>query len=421
MRAAAPPAASRAGGLPAPGAAAPLTEGDFAALMAPLGPFGPAPVLLAGVSGGPHSLALALLADRWARARGGRLLALVCDHGLRPDSGAEAAGVAAMLARRGIVARIESLGLAPGPAAQERARGARLACLLRACRAEGAPWLLLGHHRADQAETLLLRALSGSGPTGLAAMAPARAQAEALVLRPLLGLAPARLEAVVAAAGLDPVRDPSNRDARFTRIRLRGTLGEDAIRVLAETAARFGQRRARMAAQVAERLAAAALLHEAGFARLDMASLGTDAVGRGALAALVRAVAGAPYPPPEAAVARLLARGQGTLAGVVLRRGGLLLREAAALGPPVEARPGAVWDRRFRLVGPAPPGAMLGAAGEGARRLPRPGWLPPGVVPTLPALHVQGTLAEVPALAYRAAACGAESAFRFAPLGGAMT
>jgi hypothetical protein len=64
---------------------------------------------------------------------------------------------------------------------------------------------------------------------------------------------------------------------------------------------------------------------------------------------------------------------------------------------------------------------MLGAAGDSARRLPRPAWMPPGVVPTLPALHVKGTLAEVPALAYRASACGAESAFRFAPLGGAMT
>ncbi|TDG03640.1 tRNA lysidine(34) synthetase TilS, partial [Paracraurococcus ruber] len=73
--------------------------------MAPLGPFGPAPRLAAGVSGGPHSLALALLADRWARGRGGTLLALVVDHGLRPESAAEAAGVVARLAARGIAAR----------------------------------------------------------------------------------------------------------------------------------------------------------------------------------------------------------------------------------------------------------------------------------------------------------------------------
>jgi tRNA(Ile)-lysidine synthase len=421
MRAAAPPAARPAGHLPAAAAADPLSEADFAALMAPLGPFGRAPLLLAGVSGGPHSLALALLADGWARARGGRLLALVCDHGLRPESAAEATGVAAMLARRGIAARIESLGLAPGSGAQERARAARLRALLQACRAEGAPWLLLGHHRADQAETLLMRALAGSGRAGLAAMAPVRAEAEALVLRPLLGVAPSRLEAVLAEAGLEPVRDPSNLDVRFTRIRLRGALGERAVAALAETAERFGQRRARLAERVAERLAGAAMLHEAGFARLDLAALGADAAARAALAALVRAVAGNAYPPPEAAVARLLAQGEGTLSGAVLRRGGLLLREEAALGPPVEARPGVVWDGRFRLAGSPPAGATVGAAGQGARRLPRPGWMPAGVVPTLPALYVNGTLAEVPALAYRITSCRADSAFRFAPAGGAMT
>ncbi|MBR0678837.1 tRNA lysidine(34) synthetase TilS, partial [Roseomonas alkaliterrae] len=54
--------------------------------MAPLGPFGPAPRIAAGVSGGPHSLALALLAAGWARARGGDLLALIAEHGLRPES-----------------------------------------------------------------------------------------------------------------------------------------------------------------------------------------------------------------------------------------------------------------------------------------------------------------------------------------------
>ncbi|WP_304621657.1 ATP-binding protein, partial [Roseomonas rosulenta] len=89
--------------------------------MAPLGPFGVAPRIAAGVSGGPHSLALALLADRWARDRGGDLLALVADHGLRPESGAEAEGVAALLAARGIAARVLRLGLPGGTGVQARA------------------------------------------------------------------------------------------------------------------------------------------------------------------------------------------------------------------------------------------------------------------------------------------------------------
>jgi tRNA(Ile)-lysidine synthase len=401
-------------------AAEPLSDAEFAALMAPLGPFGPAPSLVAGVSGGPDSLALALLSAAWARARGGRLVAVVCDHGLRAESAAEAARVAAMLAGQGIAARVAALGLAPGPGAQERARAARLEALLAACAAEGAPWLLLGHHRADQAETLLLRALAGSGPAGLAAMAAVRATPAALVLRPFLGAPPARLAAVVTRAGLEPVRDPSNADPRFARVRLRSGLGDAAVAVLAETAARFGARRQALAEAAAGRLAAAGLLHEAGFARLELDALGADSAARVALGALVRLVGGGAYPPAEAAVGRLLAQGEGTLAGAVLRRDGLLLREAAAIGPPVPARPGAVWDGRFRLVGEPPPGASIGAAGAAARRLKRPGWMPAPVVPTLPGLYLNGVLAEVPALAYPERRCHADCAFRFAPAGGAM-
>lgn len=406
------------------GPAPPVTAADFAARMAPLGPFGPAPRLVAAVSGGPHSLALALLAARWAAARGGVLTAAVCDHGLRPDSAAEAAEVAAMLAAHDIPARVLALHVAPGPALQARARAARQAALLAHCAELGAPWLLLGHHRADQAETLLLRALAGSGAAGLAGMAPARAAPEALLLRPLLGVAPARLEATVAALGLVPVRDPSNADPRFARARLRATLadpgGEGAATVaLAGAAARFAARRGVAAAEVAARLAAAARVHEAGFARLDLAALGRDAAAAAVLGALVRVVGGGRFVPPVAGVARLLAAGQGSLGGAVLRRDGLLLREAAALGPPVAAVPGAVWDGRFRLASGGGPGLELGPAGEAARRLPRPAGIPAAVVPTLPALRCNGVLAVLPALAYPMPKAASRHVLVFAPAAGA--
>lgn len=423
MRAAAPSVADLTGLDPVGDRLRAIPAEEFAALMAPLGPFGPAPFLLVGVSGGPHSLALALLARDWARAQGGRLLAAICDHGLRPESGAEAASVAAMLTGEGIPVRIPALSVAPGPAMQDRARQARLRALLALCEEQGAPWLLLGHHRADQAETVLLRALAGSGPAGLAGMGPVRPAQSALLLRPLLGVAPARLEAVVAAAGLAPVRDPSNADPRFTRVRLRAALADPggdgaATQALAEVARCFARRRGALAAAVADRLAVAARLHEAGFARIDLCAFGRDAVARAALGALLRALGGAAFAPAEAAIDRLLATGHGTLGGVMLRRDGLLLREEAALAPPVPARPGATWDGRFRLTGAGGDGLVIGAAGEAARRLPRPGAIPAAVVPTLPALHRKGVLAVLPALAYPSMDVASRHGFVFVPSAG---
>ncbi|MFC7474171.1 tRNA lysidine(34) synthetase TilS [Dankookia sp. GCM10030260] len=378
-------------------------------MMAPLGPFGAAPRVAAGVSGGPHSLALALLADRWSRARGGALLALIVDHGLRPDSATEAAAVAAMLASRGLAARILPLGLPGGPGLQARARAGRHAALLAACAAAGTPWLLLGHHRADQAETLLFRALRGSGAGGLAAMAPVRAAPAALLLRPLLGIPPARLEAVVTAAGLTAQRDPGNADPRFARIALRQALADPGgagpgTAALAEAAAAFAARRARHDAAVAARLAAAARLFDSGHATIDDVALGDDAVADAALGALLRAVGGGGFPATGTAVAALRRRGGGTLAGAWLRPRGkawLLVREPGAVAPAVAAAAGATWDGRFRLGRAGRPGHLLGALGAEATRLrslaPR---LPAAVLATLPAIRLHTVLVAVPFLGY---------------------
>src|SRR4051812_18779786 len=106
--------------------------------MARLGPFEPAPRLAAGGSGGADSMALALLADGWARERGGSLLALIVDHGLRAASAREAEATATRLAERGIATRPLAIeGLARGPALAERARAARFHAMEVACAAAG--------------------------------------------------------------------------------------------------------------------------------------------------------------------------------------------------------------------------------------------------------------------------------------------
>ncbi len=391
--------------------------------MGRLGPFGARPRIAAGVSGGPHSLALALLADRWARPRGGSLLALVVDHGLRAESGAEARHVAAMLEGHGIAARVLVLGLASGPRLQERARAARLAALAEAAAADGRPWLLLGHHRADQAETLLFRALRGSGPAGLAAMAPARDAGAALILRPLLGVPPGDLERVVAEAGLDPVRDPSNEDGRFARIRLRQALADPAgrgagIAALAAAADAFALRRARESAALSERLARAVEIRPEGFAWIRPDALGRDRTAVAALGWLAARIGGAAFEPPSARVAALLAAGQGTLAGAWLRPGAggrwLLARDPGAIARPVEAVHGAAWDGRFRLLGAGREGFALGALGTA--RVPGAERWPAAVRRALPAIRdPHGALAAVPALLYPSPEACAPFAMAFAP------
>ncbi|WP_235924956.1 tRNA lysidine(34) synthetase TilS [Roseomonas harenae] len=366
--------------------------------MAGLGPFGSAPVLAVGVSGGPHSLALAVLARDWVAGRDGRVLALVADHGLRSGSGEEAAGVASRLVTLGIPARVLPLGLPPGSALHERARAARLSALIGAAEAEGAPWLLLGHHIADQAETIAFRALRGSGDEGLSGMAPARPGGGALILRPLLGLPPAQIERFLAAEGLAPVRDPSNDDLRFARARLRRALRDPAgeshgTAALAAAASAFSIRRSRMREAVAARLAVAACFREEGWVRLDQTALGTDRVAEATLSALVRTIGGGGHPPARANSTALLARGGGSLAGA-LWRGTVLCREAARCAPPLLALPGALWDGRWRVVS-APDGAWIGALGQGGPR----GGLPATVAAGLPALRDKGgRLLCVPAL-----------------------
>ncbi|KAA2214918.1 tRNA lysidine(34) synthetase TilS [Teichococcus oryzae] len=372
--------------------------------MAPLGPFGPVPRLAVGVSGGPHSLALALLAAEFAHAAGGDAMGLVVDHGLRAESAAEAAWTLRCLAEQGIPAERITLCLAPGAAMQERARAARLDALLRCCASLGRPWLLLGHHRADQAETVLFRALRGSGPGGLAGMAPLRASGPALILRPLLPIPPARLEALLAARGLCPLRDPSNEDFRFSRVRLRHALGDAGgegpqVAALAAAARAFAGRRAIRGRQKAERLAAAASIMPEGWARLDAAALGQDDLAAEALAALIRLVAGAEHAAPSEAVRAMLCRGGGTLGGA-LWQGQVLCREPAACASAVPALPGQVWDGRWRVAGAVAPGLMLGALGPAAAALPRKlrRGLPARVLAGLPAFWRDGTLAGVPAL-----------------------
>jgi tRNA(Ile)-lysidine synthase len=197
-----------------------------------------APALLLAVSGGPDSSALMLLAARWRAtlASGPKLFAATVDHRLRPHSAGEARAVGELARRLGIPHRtLRWDGGKPQTGLQAAARAARYRLLARAARAVGAAHIVTGHTLDDQAETVLLRMARGSGLTGLCAMvretplaqcaadagSPRRKEVPLMIVRPLLDVPKARLMATLDTAEIAFADDPSNRDPRFTRARLR--------------------------------------------------------------------------------------------------------------------------------------------------------------------------------------------------------
>jgi tRNA(Ile)-lysidine synthase len=216
--------------------AAPVSAAEAKTLFAGLRS---APAVLLAVSGGPDSTALMVLAARWRAglSQGPQLLAVTVDHGLRAESGREAQAAKRLAQRLGLRHRtVRWTGEKPQTGLQEAARAVRYRLLAAAARAAGARHILTAHTLDDQAETVLLRMARGSGLTGLAAMARETPLMEPipdpgasrrpgagslLLVRPLLELPKARLIATLEASRISFCDDPSNRDPRFTRARLR--------------------------------------------------------------------------------------------------------------------------------------------------------------------------------------------------------
>ncbi len=178
------------------------------------------------VSGGPDSCAMLLLS---AAALPGRVEAATVDHGLRPENAAEAAGVSALCGRLDVRHATFRVSVDNGNV-QSAARAARYAALGNWAMQRGLIALATAHHADDQAETLLMRLNRASGVAGLAGARP-RAKVpgtDVALLRPLLGWRREDLARIVAAAGIDVANDPSNRDDRFDRARMRKHIADAA-------------------------------------------------------------------------------------------------------------------------------------------------------------------------------------------------
>ena len=180
-------------------------------------------VVAVACSGGRDSVALLHAALNAARTLDASVVALHVHHGLLADADRWATQLQALCDRWTVAFACARLQGTParGESVEAWARRERYRALARLARDAGAGIVLLGHHLHDQAETVLLQALRGAGPAGLAAM-PHVVERDGLAwARPWLGRTGAEIDAYVGSLGADFANDPSNVDPRFARSRLR--------------------------------------------------------------------------------------------------------------------------------------------------------------------------------------------------------
>ena len=311
--------------------------------------------LLVAISGGTDSSAALIALTERAAERGWAIGAAYLDHGLAPapERAAFLDAVQRITCRLDVPLRTDTIDPRERPrgaGVEAAARSARYAFLARAGRETDAEAVVTGHTRGDQAETVLMHLIRGSGIGGLAGMRPrapmpvAEPQHAPPLVRPLLDVARAETEALCHSRGIEPVLDPANLEPGYTRNRIRHTV----LPLLREMNPRVDGALARLAAQAAvdsDTLAALAVA-----ARATVGDPTATVRGRGAEPPSV-AAAGAGDPTAGAPAA-----GPRGGRAVALRRAD---RGAGAAGDARRARRG--------------PGRRRAGDGAGRRAVDRPG------------------------------------------------
>lgn len=347
-------------------------------------------------SGGRDSTALLHATVQAAAGLGLRVVALHVHHGLQPEADAwlaQVRGQCARWARAGkpvsfLFRRLEGHPAA-GQSVEAWARAGRYRALAEMAREAGASCVLLAHHRRDQAETVLLQALRGAGPAGLAAMPRAATRQGVTWLRPWLDQPAEAIDHYIARWRLTYVEDPSNRDRRYARNRLRHGVWPALLAAFpeAEQALVHAAGQAALAAQVQAEIAAEDL-RQVARAQASQADQVSPALGLSAWLALSPArragVLRLWLSPllsegvPDQLVARLCAEWPGCAAGRWNAGPGLVLTSYRG-----ELRAG-LEPRSAPGPGRRPPATLPIGESDGPQDLSRPGRYP------LPAW--QGTL-----------------------------
>lgn len=332
------------------------------------------------VSGGGDSVALLHLVADCARDRGVTVEAATVDHGLREEAAAEAEFVFETCQSLDI--HHETLrwtGWDGQGNLQAAARAARYGLLADWAKRRRLDRVALGHTLDDQAETFLMRLAREAGVDGLAAMDAVFTRDGASFWRPALALERADLRAYLERHGHGWCEDPSNEDRRFDRVKARKVLGElDALGIDAGTlwgvALNLASARDALKQVTRDRAEEIAKV-EGGDVVFDRSALLAcpQEILRRLLAQALVWVSGADYPPRRDALfdlwRALLKPGKQTLHGclVTVDHGSVRVAREYNAVKDTRAAPGAPWDTRWRVTGPARDGAEIRALGEGVR------------------------------------------------------
>lgn len=302
-----------------------------------------------------------------------RLEAVTVDHGLRPDSAAEAAGVAEFCARLGIPHSI--LRWSDGPKAQgnlmDQARRARASLMAEWAKAREISHIFLGHTADDVAETFLMNLARSAGLDGLSGLRPRWSEGGVTWARPLLSAPREALRAYLRGQGVAWVDDPSNDNPRFARVRARQALKAlkplgISSESLAESARHLGTARAALQGELSARIARQ-VTEIAGSLTFSPADFPPEML-RLLLGQAILWMTGAEHMPRadqiSQAISRICAGESCTLAGLRLRCKGAsvtLTREPRATMGPVPY--GQIWDHRWHITGPTAPNLTIAALG----------------------------------------------------------
>lgn len=380
------------------------------------------------VSGGSDSLALTLLANAWAKAR---IIAITVDHGLRKESEYEAAQVARWLAKYDIEHyTLKWKGDKQPSNIQANARNARYELMTDFCKQQQIANLLVAHTKEDQAETVLIRLMRGSGLEGLCGIRNKVTINDIRIIRPLLDTKKEDLKSYLRSQKQGWIEDPSNQNDKFARVRVRKFINssdepELLISRLASTANALQRSNDYIQQNILREISEVADIKSEGYCLLDIEKFKAlhVEVGLKIMAKLIKSIGGQYYKPRFEKLENLynfIQNGEynATLGGCEIYQSKkqseagklLIIRENSAIQDDLEILSGSsvIWDGRFKcslkyieenfIVGAFSSSDLLSIARE--RQEFKNLKLPKRVIFALPALKTLENIVAVPHIGY---------------------